>query len=140
MSVFLGQHIKDTLLADETLTEKVEDRIYPVIAIQGTPRYPFVRYFSEVTGAEYDKGPGGLEHVVDHCTMTIHCVSKEHDPAIYMLAAARKALEGKDGIYQKFKLSAAEVQSADCYFDTDLSAFVGELVLTTDTQSVNEDE
>ena len=140
MSVFLGQHVKETLMGCEALTEKVADRIYPVIAIQGVPQYPFVRYFTEVTDAEYDKGPGGLEHVEDHCMMTVHCVSKEHDPAIYMLDAARKALECKGGIYTNFKLDPARVQSADCYFDTDLAAFVGELVLTTNTQPVEEND
>ena len=138
MSVFLGQHVKETLMGFEALTDVVDDRIYPVIAIQGSPLYPFVRYFTEVTGTEYDKGPGGLEHVEDHCVMTVHCVAKEYDPAVMMLSAARKALEGKSGNYTEFKLDPARVQSADCYFDTDLAAFVGELVLTTDTQPVEE--
>lgn len=138
MSVFLGQHVKETLMGCEALTDVVDDRIYPVIAIQGSPLYPFVRYFTEVTGTEYDKGPGGLEHVEDHCVMTVHCVAKEYDPAVMMLSAARQALEGKSGNYTEFKLDPARVQSADCYFDTDLAAFVGELVLTTDTQPVEE--
>lgn len=139
MSVFLGQHIKVTLMGCEALTDVVGDRIYPVIAIQGTPQYPFVRYFTEVTESDYDKGPGGLEHVEDHCTMTVHCVAKEYDPAVCMLSEVRKALECVGGTYTNFQLDPARVQSADCYFDTDLAAFVGELVLTTNTQKV-EDE
>ena len=130
--------MKETLMGCEALTGMVADRIYPVIAIQGTPQYPFVRYFTEVTESDYDKGPGGLEHVEDHCTMTVHCVAKEYDRAVYMLSEVRKSLECVGGTYTNFQLDPARVQSADCYFDTDLAAFVGELVLTTNTQPVEE--
>ncbi len=135
MSLYLGKHVRTALLASDDVTELVDNRVYPVVALQGVPSFPFVRYTTEVTGADYVKGSGGLEHVEDHCTMIVDCVAKSYDEAIALQAAVREALECVGAEYTAYTMDPAEMVHADCEFDPELVAFVAEIQFTTNTQA-----
>lgn len=140
MSVLLGQHVKNVLMASDEVTDIAGDAIYPAVAIQGTPHFPFVRFTTEVIGADYLKGGEGIDHVEDHCTVTVNCVSDNYDEAVLLQAAVREALECLGGEYDTYTLDPMEVNHADCIFNMDLKAFDAQIDFSCNTQKVVSDD
>ncbi len=136
MSVLLGQHVREALLGSAAVTAIVGSKIYPVVAMQGVPSMPFVRFATEITGCEYVKGSGGIWHVEDHCTVTVNCVSDDYDEALALQQAVRDALECVGGTYSTYQLDPMEVTHADCIFNDQLPAFDAEVNFSTNTQVI----
>lgn len=137
MSVLLGKGVKALLEASSAVTDIVGTNIYPVVALQGAPSFPFVVYNVQIAGASYDKGWSGLAHVQDECLVMVNCVAKSYDQAIALQAAVRGALEGKgvdDAMQLGFTADPLTVSHADCGFDTEVTAFDAEIQFGTYTQ------
>lgn len=137
MSVLLGNGVKALLEVSSAVTDIVGTKIYPVVALQGVPSFPFVVYNVQVTGASYGKGMEGLGHVQDECQVMVNCVAKTYDESVALQAAVRSALECKavdDAMQLGFTADPMTVSHADCAFDKDAMAFDSEIQFATFTQ------
>ena len=134
MSVFLGNFVRAALYGGTEVTRLVKQRIYPVIATQGTPGYPFITFKAEISGVQYAKGLTGLTRVEDLCAVAVRCMSKSYDEALSLASKVRGVLECASGDFEGFHLDPMELTSGDCWYDEALTAYVYELTFQTNTQ------
>jgi hypothetical protein len=69
-------------------------------------------------------------------------VAKTWDTGVRLLAAIRKAVEGKSVNYEDgydFEADPMEVASAVCVYNEELDAYVATMLLETTTQEVTQD-
>lgn len=143
MSVMLGFAVRQMLLDSVGVTDIVGDKIYPAVATQGVPSYPYVSYNTQITGVQYAKGPEGIQPTVDSCQVEVSGVAKSWDTGVRLLAAIRKVVEAKSVGYEDgydFEADPMEVVSAVCVYNEELDAYEATMILETTTQEVTEEE
>lgn len=141
MSVYLGLAIKAMLEDSQAVTDIVDDKIYPAVALEGFPSYPVVVFNTQITGADYSKGGEGVKLVQDSCAVEIQCLSKTWDEAIELQAAVRAALEGRKAdktMETVFVADPLTVANGGCEYNVDLSVFNATMLFETFTQPVED--
>ena len=89
MSLLIGIHIKEMLLKDEGISEKVGNRVYPLVIPVGAPKYPFIVFRNDGTVPDYTKD-GNNE---DSVGVSVEVVAKEYGEAVEIGNSIRYALD-----------------------------------------------
>lgn len=105
----IGKAVYQLLSSDTGVTEKVENRIYPLIADQGTI-YPFIIY--KRTGIEPITSKDRF--ICSEVTsVDVIIASDRYDESIEVAELVKDALIGKNGIYSGIKITDIDMISAD---------------------------
>lgn len=105
----IGKAVYQLLSSDTEVTEKVENRIYPLIADQGTI-YPFIIY--KRTGIEPMTSKDRF--ICSEVTsVDVIIASDRYDESIEVAELVKDALIGKNGIYSGIKITDIDMISAD---------------------------
>ena len=105
----IGKAVYQLLSSDTGVTEKVENRIYPLIADQGTI-YPFIIY--KRTGIEPMTSKDRF--ICSEVTsVDVIIASDRYDEGIEVAELVKDALIGKNGIYSGIKITDIDMISAD---------------------------
>lgn len=105
----IGKAVYQLLSSDTGVTEKVENRIYPLIADQGTI-YPFIIY--KRTGIEPMTSKDRF--ICSEVTsVDVIIASDRYDESIEVAELVKDALIGKNGIYSGIKITDIDMISAD---------------------------
>lgn len=105
----IGKAVYQLLSSDTEVTEKVENRIYPLIADQGTI-YPFIIY--KRTGIEPITSKDRF--ICSEITsVDVVVASDRYDESIEVAELVKDALIGKNGIYSGIKVVDIDMISAD---------------------------
>lgn len=105
----IGKAVYQLLSSDTGVTERVENRIYPLIADQSTI-YPFIIY--KRTGIEpmASKDKFICSEIT---TVDVVVASDRYDESIEVAELVKDALIGKNGIYSGIKVVDIDMISAD---------------------------
>ena len=90
MSILIGLHIARALKREKNITDKVGDRIFPLIVPQGVEKYPFIAY--DMTGGSGASTKDG--NVEDTASVQVSVVAKSHGEALRIGNYVRYALDG----------------------------------------------
>ena len=115
MSLSLGIHIRDILLNDTSITNLVSERIYPMLAPEGTD-FPFITYSHPNVTANYSKDGCNWDDV----SYTIQCVSKIYDEAVTISELVRAMLEEEGYEDYKIDVEPSDLVSSNGQMDGDL--------------------
>lgn len=119
MSILVGLHIARALARDPQLTEKVGDRIFPLVERQGVERFPYIMY--DTSGGSGAVTKDGVVH--DVATVGISVIAKSYAEALIIGNMVRYALDGYCPTYEEFKVcSTSNIVYNDEYYG-DLDAF-----------------
>lgn len=125
MSILIGLYVADRLSSDASVTDKVGDRIYPVVATQGVEGFPYIVY--SVAGNDDTSTKDGSGE--DAVSVQIRVVSKRYSETLLVGNAVRKAFDGNLAKYDAFKVTeVGSMNYSDDYAD-DLDAFVLNLTI-----------
>lgn len=105
----IGKAVYQLLSSDTGVTERVENRIYPLIADQGTI-YPFIIY--KRTGIEPMTSKDRFI-CSEITTVDVVVASDRYDESIEVAELVKDALIGKNGIYSGIKVVDIDMISAD---------------------------
>ena len=86
---FIGDNIRDILLADADVFEQVGNHIYPIVAAENT-KGDFIVYLRQKYGREYVKQ--GV--VGDECEVAVLAISENYDNAVKLASNIDAALSG----------------------------------------------
>lgn len=100
MSILIGLHIARALKREKNITDKVGDRIFPLIVPQGVDKYPFIAY--DMTGGSGASTKDG--NVEDTASVQVSVVAKSHGEALKIGNYVRYALDGYTPTYEEFKV------------------------------------
>lgn len=100
MSILIGLHIVRALKRDKKITDKVSDRIFPLIVPQGVDKFPFIAY--DMNGGSGERTKDGS--VDDAATVQVSVIAKTHAEALQIGNAIRYALDGYCPTYEEFKI------------------------------------
>ena len=124
MSLSISKHTFSKLSESESLTQLVGDRIYPI-------SFPFVLYKRSSLTPAYTKDRYASG---DSVTIEVIAASDNYSNSVEVIEAARKALEGKRGKYDDFKVTGAKLIAADEDFIEE--TFIQRLTFEIETDSV----
>lgn len=131
MSILIGLHIARALNREPKVTDKVGDRIFPLVERQGVERFPYIMY--DTNGGIGAKTKDGA--VYDVATVGIAVIAKSYAEALTIGNAVRYALDGYCPVYDEFKVCSTEnIVYNDEYYG-DLDAF--SLNLSIDFKTVD---
>lgn len=120
MSVLIGLHIQERLSKNKKVTEKVGDRIFPIVATQGSPAYPFIIFDSSVSVADETKD-GCSDEIA---SVVVSIFGKSYGEALHIAHAVKKDLEHSEIGYQDFEVvESAFIRSEEDYND-ELAAYI----------------
>ena len=120
MSILIGLHIARALSRDSKVTEKVGERIFPLVERQGVEKYPYIMY--DTNGGSGEGTKDG--NVYDTASVGISVVAKSYAEALVIGNAVRYALDGYCPEYDEFKVrSAGNIVYNDEYYG-DLDVFL----------------
>ena len=101
MSILIGLHIARALNREPKVTDKVGDRIFPLVERQGVERFPYIMYDTNGgTGATTKDGA-----VYDVATVGIVVIAKSYAEALTIGNPVRYALDGYCPKYEEFKIT-----------------------------------
>lgn len=100
MSILIGLHIARALKRKKEITDKVGDRIFPLIVPQGVDRFPFIAYDMN-GGSGTTSKDGTLE---DTASVQVSVVAKSHVEALLIGNSIRYALDGYTPRYDEFEV------------------------------------
>lgn len=118
MSLLVGYHIKEVLTHDTSLTEDVDNRIYPLVIPQGAPAYPFIVFRSDGISTDGTKD-GNAE---DSVNASVIVIAKEYMKAIQLANKVRYDLEGVPSVYDDFQVNDCVVTGSYEEFLLDIDA------------------
>lgn len=120
-SLQIGKAIKELLLSNSNLVNKISDKVYPLIADQSTT-YPFIIYRRAALVESSNKDMRG-----DEIQVEVYVVSDTYDSSIQIAELVRKSVEGKKGKFGDFKIEDIYITDAvESYED---NAFVQMITL-----------
>ena len=120
MSLLIGLHIQERLSRNPSVTTKVADRIYPIVARQGSPSYPFIIFDTSVGGGETSKD-GELD---ESASVNVAIFSKSYGEAIHLANAVKKDLQNSEAEYSEFEVEESRFLRSEEDYDDDLSAYI----------------
>lgn len=100
MSILIGLHIVRALKKENGITDKVGDRIFPLIVPQGVDRFPFIVY--DMSGGSGTKTKDGT--VDDAASVQVSVIAKTHREALLLGNLVRYALDGYCPTYEELKI------------------------------------
>ena len=100
MSILIGLHIARALKRKKEITDKVGDRIFPLIVPQGVDRFPFIAYDMN-GGSGTTSKDGTLE---DTASVQVSVVTTSHVEALLIGNSIRYALDGYTPRYDEFEV------------------------------------
>lgn len=100
MSILIGLHIVRALKKENGITDKVGDRIFPLIVPQGVDRFPFIVY--DMSGGSGTKTKDGA--VDDAASVQVSVIAKTHREALLLGNLVRYALDGYCPTYEELKI------------------------------------
>lgn len=105
----VGKAIYNILSSDEEVTNKVENKIYPLIADLGTS-FPFIVYkrTSITPSTSKDRYISSEQVIVD-----VVIASDTYNDSVEVADIVRKSLQGKGGIYSNIEIVNIEFISAN---------------------------
>ena len=125
MSILMGLHISRVLSNSEDLTEKIGNRLYPLVVPMGVDKYPYVVY--DTNGGTGDETKDGT--IEDISTVQLSIVAKSYHEALNIAQLVRYLLDGKSGDYTEFHVEQkGGVQYNDEYIEQ-LDAYAVNLVI-----------
>lgn len=86
---FVGNAIRDMLLADHDVSNQVGNHIYPLVAAENT-KGDFIVYLRQKYGREFTK-QGAYEDV---CEVAVIAISENYDKAVELASNIDEALSG----------------------------------------------
>lgn len=114
MSILISKHIKTVLQSDEAVSDEVQKRIYPIVIVGGTPRYPFIVYEKE--GIEDESTKDGRQE--DRVTVSVAVVHKDYEAGIELANRIRYLFEGVTAQYNDFEVTDCTLAGyAEDYID-----------------------
>ena len=120
MSLLIGLHIQEQLSKNEKVMAKVKDRIYPVVATQGAPAYPFIIFDSAVTGAEESKDG----YVDETAQVQIAVFGKSYGDAVRIAHEVRRTLSRGVADYADFSVVESRFVGSNEDYSDDLQAYI----------------
>jgi len=129
MSILIGKHIQAVLGADSTVKRELRDRIYPVGAIVGAPRYPLLVYTNSGINVDYTKDGAASESV----TVQLILLHPTYDLAITLMQHIRYLLEGHAAQYPDFEVDDCMLSGYSEDYADDLQKYVISISLTFNT-------
>lgn len=131
MSILIGLHIARALNREPKVTDKVGDRIFPLVERQGVERFPYIMY--DTNGGIGETTKDGA--VCDVATVGIAVIAKSYAEALTIGNAVRYALDGYCPVYDEFKVCSTGNIVYNDEFYGDLDAF--SLNLSIDFKTVD---
>lgn len=108
MSLQIGKAIYNILSTDERVVEKVDNKIYPLIADNGTT-FPFIVYkrMSIIPADSKDRFI-----YQEMATVEVVVASDKYNESIEIADIVREALQGRKGIFDGINISKIEFNDA----------------------------
>lgn len=100
MSILIGLHVVRALKRSKEVTDKVGDRIFPLIVPQGVDRFPFIVY--DMNGGSGTNTKDGV--VDDAVSVQVSVVAKKHTEALMLGNAVRYAIDGYCPTYDELRI------------------------------------
>lgn len=129
MSILIGRHIKAVLGADSTVRRELGERVYPVGAVRGVPKFPMLVYTNTGLSPEYTKDGNASETA----TVQLILLHPVYDLAITLMQHIRYLFEGKAAKYNEFEVDDCELSGYSEDYDPDLDKYVISITLTFNT-------
>lgn len=109
---FIGNDIRNLLLADSGVSEQVGNHIYPIVAAEGTDG-DFIVYSRQ----KYAKSSTKMGVYQDECQVAVVGISDNYDDAIALASKIDNALTGNQVIGDGIKVKLDLVDSMETYED-----------------------
>lgn len=129
MSILIGKHIQAVLSADTTVTSALSNRIYPVGAVKGTPRFPMLVYTNTGINVDYSKDGAASESV----TVQLILLHPVYDAAITLMQRIRYLFEDRGADYPDFAVDDCMLSGYSEDYDPELDKYVISITLTFNT-------
>lgn len=109
---FIGNDIRDILLADSGVSEQVGSHIYPIVAAENT-KGDFIVYIRQ----KYSKDSVKMGIYQDECEVAVVAVSENYDNAIALASKIDNALTGSHTNESGVKIDIILSDSTETYDD-----------------------
>lgn len=109
MSLDVGKAISEILLADTVLTDKIGNKIFPVLAKENTT-FPFIVYKRSGLIPAYTKDKFSVEDTV---FIDIVIVSESYADSLNLAKAVRNSLERKKGTFAGIEIVDIRLANSD---------------------------
>jgi hypothetical protein len=109
---FVGNDIRDILLAESGVTEQVENNIYPLVAPENTLG-DFIVYSRQ----KYSKDTVKAGVYQDECQVAVVAISDNYDKAIELASKIDNALTGKHILPNGIRLDIMLADSTEVFDD-----------------------
>lgn len=109
---FVGNDIRDILLAESGVTEQVENNIYPLVAPENTLG-DFIVYSRQ----KYSKDTVKAGVYQDECQVAVVAISDNYDKAIELASKIDNALTGKHMLPNGIRLDIMLADSTEVFDD-----------------------
>lgn len=119
MSLLVGFHIKEKILANNDIVKAVGNRVYPVVIPAGAPKYPFIVFKSD--GIMPDGTKDGS--CADSVNASVVVFSKDYTEAVVLANKVRYDLEDVSAKYQAFEVKDCKVEGSAEEFLLDIDAY-----------------
>lgn len=108
MSLQIGKAIYNILSTDERVVEKVDNKIYPLVADNGTT-FPFIVYkrVSIIPASTKDR-----YIYQEMATVEVVVASDKYNESIEIADSVKEALQGKKGVFDGINVSKIEFSDA----------------------------
>lgn len=109
---YIGNDIRDILLADDAVSNQVGNHIYPIVAAENT-----IGDFIVYSRQEYTKASVKQGVYQDDCKVAVVAVSDNYDNAIALADKIDLALTGKHTINQSVDVEITLADSSETFDD-----------------------
>lgn len=109
MSLDVGKAISEILLADTVLTDKIGNKIFPVLAKENTT-FPFIVYKRSGLIPAYTKDKFSVE---DTAFIDIVIVSESYADSLNLAKAVRNSMERKKGTFAGIEIVDIRLANSD---------------------------
>lgn len=109
---FIGNDIRDILLADTDVYDQVGNHIYPIVAAENTSG-DFIVYMRQ----KYSKGFVKMGVIEDECEVAVVGISDNYDNAIALASKIDNALSGTHTNDEGYRIDITLIDSTEVYDD-----------------------
>jgi len=97
----IGKYIYNVLKTNVNVFDLVMDRIFPIVAENGT-NYPYIIYTRNASNTQYTKD--GI--ISENCSLTIDCVHTDYSKGVDVALAVREAFDNLVEYPVRFQLES----------------------------------
>ena len=109
---YIGNDIRNLLLADEAVSEQVGNHIYPIVAAEGTDG-DFIVYSRQ----KYAKSSTKMGVYQDECQVAVVAISDNYDNAIALASKIDNALTGQQVVGDGIRIKLELIDSMETFDD-----------------------